>query len=276
MLSLSHTPSTSILSAHTETAYPKMVPKTVESDVYRRVHLKRGVQRIWVRMKVGFPILKLQFFVEHLYDPSQRSMTWTLDYSRKSDLDDSVGFWYVIPHPDRPRDASRVYYSVDVSMFSWVPHFVVEFMSQQALVDATAWVKKYSELAQQSATRKGTGGTLSASPPTASAVQRPSRWWRRWWLGGNVAPTSSSAVDGPSAAALGGGDAAAAARPQAKGSGISDPAPGGSAREEGNPTLATAGTHLLRERDAVGPKRYALVMTVLALALYNVHLYFSQ
>jgi hypothetical protein len=275
MLPVSHTPSTSLfILLLVETAYPKMVPKTVESDVYRREHLKRGVQRIWVRMKVGFPILKLQFYVEHHYDPSQRSMTWTLDYSRRSDLDDSVGFWYVVPHPDRPRDASRVYYSVDVSLFSWVPHFVVEFMSQQALVDATAWVKKYSELAQQSATRKeagtGTGAGTGAGAGGSLAVSRP-WWWRRWWIGGTYASTSSSAVDGPSAAALGDGDAGAAARHQANG----DPAPGGSARE-GNPIDATAGTHLLRERDAVGPKRYALVTTVLALVLYNVHLYFSQ
>jgi hypothetical protein len=233
-----------------------MVPKTVESEVYRREELKRGVQKIWVRMKVGFPVFKLQFYVVHRYDPSQRSMTWTLDYARRSDLDDSVGFWYVVPHPDRPRDASRVYYSVDVSMFAWVPHFVVEFMSQQALVDATAWVKKYSELAQSA--KRGGGSSLSSSslpsrPPPESVTQRP--WWWRWrWGGGRYASSS-----------------AAAATRTALGVGSGDSVPTLSVKE-GHPIPAA-----VRERRAqVGPKRYVLVTTVLALLLYNVHLYFSQ
>ena len=72
-------------------------------------------------------------------------MTWTLDYERKSDFDDSCGYWYVIPHPDNPEQWTRVYYSVEVSMFDWVPKFVVNFLSTKALTDATAWVKKYSE-----------------------------------------------------------------------------------------------------------------------------------
>jgi hypothetical protein len=128
-------------------SYNKMVPKTAESSIYKQEKLRHGQERIWVRMKVGFPMLKLQFFINHLHDPAKNSLTWTLDYSQKSDLDDSVGFWYVIPHPDNPANWTRVYYSVEVSMFSWVPKFVVEFMSKQALTDATAWVKRQSELA---------------------------------------------------------------------------------------------------------------------------------
>jgi hypothetical protein len=112
--------------------YDKMVPKTAESQIYKKENLRHGQQRIWVRMKVGFPMLKLQFFVNHLYDPHKNSLTWTLDYSKKSDFDDSAGYWYVVPHPDRP-DHTRLYYSVEVSMFPWVPTFVMDFMSKQAL-----------------------------------------------------------------------------------------------------------------------------------------------
>jgi hypothetical protein len=148
-------------------AYPKMVPKTIESQVYRREKLKDGSERIWVRMKIGFPpVLKLQFFVSHLHDPAKNSLTWTLDYSKQSDLDDSVGFWYVVPHPDDPENRSRVYYSVEVRMFPWVPAFVVDFMSRQALVDATAWVKKSSE---KDATRLNP--TLSVDEPGGPAVE---------------------------------------------------------------------------------------------------------
>jgi len=130
--------------------YVKMVPKTVESKNYDFVNVKPTKkdplsQIIYTRMKVGFPVLKLEFFIKHLYYPSLNSLTWTLDYTKSSDFNDSCGYWYVIPHPDSD-DKTRVYYSVEVSMFDWVPKFVVEFMSTKALTDATGWVKKYSEL----------------------------------------------------------------------------------------------------------------------------------
>jgi len=126
--------------------YSQMVPKTAESETYKTEDLGDGRKRFWVRMMIGFPMLKIQFFTSHLYDPVRNSLIWTLDYTRKSDLDDSVGFWYVIPHPDNPNRWTRLYYSVDVLIFPWMPQFVVDYLSNKALTDATAWVKKCSEL----------------------------------------------------------------------------------------------------------------------------------
>lgn len=147
--------------------YHKMVPKTMESSIYKHETSRGGAQRIWVRMKVGFtPAPRLVFFVNHLYQPALHSMTWTLDYARKSDFDDSCGYWYVVPHPDN-KEWSRVYYSVQVSMFSWVPQFVVDFMSQQALTDATGWVKKQSELQYA---KKGGGTAKIVSPPATTTT----------------------------------------------------------------------------------------------------------
>jgi hypothetical protein len=123
-------------------SYHKMVPKTMESQIYKRKPEGRGgAERIWVRMKVGFtPAPKFTFYVNHLYQPKLHSMTWTLDYTRKSDFNDSCGYWYVIPHP-KNKHWTRVYYSVNVSMFKWVPQFVVDFMSKQALVDAVRMIQ---------------------------------------------------------------------------------------------------------------------------------------
>ena len=73
-------------------------------------------------------------------------MTWTLDYDKSSDFNDSCGYLYVIPHPDDCKKRSRVYCSVEVSMFDWIPKFVADFTSSKALTGATAWVKKFSEL----------------------------------------------------------------------------------------------------------------------------------
>jgi ribosome-associated toxin RatA of RatAB toxin-antitoxin module len=124
--------------------YAKMVPKTLESQNYKVEKHRDGSQTIYTKMKVGFGMIRLTFYVKHEYLPKQNSLTWTLDYTKKSDFDDSCGYWYVVPHPDDPTH-TRVYYSVQVSMFDWVPQFVVNFMSSKALTDATGWVKKFSE-----------------------------------------------------------------------------------------------------------------------------------
>jgi hypothetical protein len=57
-------------------SYNKMVPKTAESRIYKSENLRHGQQRIWVRMKVGFPMFKMKFFIIHLYDPARNSLTW--------------------------------------------------------------------------------------------------------------------------------------------------------------------------------------------------------
>lgn len=93
-------------------------------------------------------VTKMEFFIRHQYYPSKNSLTWTLDYSRQSDIDDSCGFWYVIPHPSKP-NWTRVYYSVEVSMFDWVPKVVIDILSKKALTEATGWVKKHSEVRER-------------------------------------------------------------------------------------------------------------------------------
>ncbi|KAL7540645.1 hypothetical protein ACHAXR_010274 [Thalassiosira sp. AJA248-18] len=146
--------------------YANMVPKTIDSKNYKVIPHKPTKannfleKEIYTRMKVGFPMLKLEFFVRHfLYIQSHNSLTWTLDYTKESDFDESCGYWYIIPHPDDPETRTRLYYSVQVGMFDWVPKFVVDFMSSKALTDATAWVKKYSELEWEKAKKDGTAHT---------------------------------------------------------------------------------------------------------------------
>lgn len=55
-----------------------------------------------------------------------------------------VGYWCVVPHPT-VAGHSRVYYSVDAALPSWVPGFVVTAVTSKALTDATHWVKVESE-----------------------------------------------------------------------------------------------------------------------------------
>lgn len=146
--------------------YAQMVPKTIASQNYKVEDHRGGSQTIYTQMKVGFPMIKLTFYVKHQYEPKLHSLTWTLDYSKKSDFDDSCGYWYVVPHPDNPAEWTRVYYSVEVSMFDWVPQFVVNFMSSKALTDATGWVKKFSELEAE-----------KLEPPVKQEVKQKRKGW---------------------------------------------------------------------------------------------------
>ena len=62
-------------------------------------------------------------------------------------------------------------FKVEVSMFDWVPKFVVDFMSTKALTDATAWVKKYSEAEAQKRPSKKSAADSTSN--TSQKVDKP-------------------------------------------------------------------------------------------------------
>lgn len=49
--------------------------------------------------------------------------------------DDSVGFWHVAKHPsqDKNDDWSRVYYSVQLRIPSWIPGIVIGYLNKKAI-----------------------------------------------------------------------------------------------------------------------------------------------
>jgi len=64
-----------------------------------------------------------------------------LDYGRRSDLDDTVGYWYVSP---TGRTKCRVYYSCECKLRGWVPGPVYNLLTKEALKKATVWVNAES------------------------------------------------------------------------------------------------------------------------------------
>jgi hypothetical protein len=64
-------------------------------------------------------------------------MVFNLDYDRRSDLDDSVGYWFIQP---KGREECRVYYSCVTKLRTWVPSPVYAIMTKLALKQATVWV----------------------------------------------------------------------------------------------------------------------------------------
>merc|ERR1712146_74162 len=129
--------------------------------------------------------------------------------------------------------------------------FIVDFMSKQALTDATAWVKKYSEL---SARNKGLpdrvpGRQRSKSSSTSSKLEcsmddpdNVLRFWTRLF--------QFSVADA-----------------------FHNPCGKNGYNNTTKYSLST--TTNSQYSDDVGMMRYTLVVAVLSLALYNVHLYFA-
>ena len=61
---------------------------------------------------------------------AQNCMVFNLDYDRRSDLDDSVGYWFA--QPTGPASC-RVFYSCEVKLRGWVPGPVYNVLTKQAL-----------------------------------------------------------------------------------------------------------------------------------------------
>lgn len=119
--------------------YPQMVDKVAECGNYRQVG-----DELYTRFLLDVMGADVEYFVHHRYNRAGSYLTWTLDYSRQSDLDDSVGYWRVTSlQSDPPR--SRLEYSVDIRFTGYVPGFIADMISKKGLTDATGWVKRESE-----------------------------------------------------------------------------------------------------------------------------------
>ena len=143
--------------------YPKMVPHVKSMDIYENKKFLNGTVKVGAKYNIGLLGMGFGYFLMHTYQPKYNTLTWTLDYSKNSDFDDNVGHWQVMPHPSK-RGWTRVLYSTKVKLFSWVPEFVVKFLTSKALTESTSWVKRESELeaAKQAKNKKDLFSTLPA------------------------------------------------------------------------------------------------------------------
>lgn len=119
--------------------YPQMVDRVSECGNYRV-----SGEHIFTRFVLSVLGTEVEYFIDHTSRPHLGYLTWTLDYARKSDLDDSVGYWRVTPQASSPA-VTRLEYSVDIRFTGYVPGFVAEMISKKGLTDATSWVKRESE-----------------------------------------------------------------------------------------------------------------------------------
>lgn len=119
--------------------YPQWVDGVSACQIYRT----EG-SYVYTRFVLSVLGTSVEYFVKHTVNKAAGWVTWTLDYSRQSDLDDSVGFWRVTALPGgAPK--TRVEYSVELRLKSWIPEFAANYIRSKGLSSATAWVKKQSE-----------------------------------------------------------------------------------------------------------------------------------
>jgi ribosome-associated toxin RatA of RatAB toxin-antitoxin module len=116
-------------------SYPEWVDGVSKCEEY-----KVSGNHHYVEFSIAKMGMEMQYYIDHTYGDNW--VTWRLDYSRESDLDDSVGMWRLEATDD---GRTRVEYSVDVGVSSWVPGFVRGYLTDQGIRQATEWVKKQAE-----------------------------------------------------------------------------------------------------------------------------------
>ena len=119
--------------------YPTWVDHVSECGVYRQ---EPGL--IYTRFVLSTVGIGIEYYIKHVDRHTDGYITWTLDYSRLSDFDDSVGYWRVTPLSSNP-PLSRLEYSVSILTKGYVPDFIIEMVTNKGLTNATSWVKKQSE-----------------------------------------------------------------------------------------------------------------------------------
>lgn len=122
-------------------AYPEWVDGLDNTSIYA----SQG-DHVYVAFSLSKMGIGIDYFIDHTVKTEEGWVTWTLDYDRQSDLDDSVGYWRVTQLSDNPA-VSRVEYSVDLRVKGWVPGFIETLLMDKGLVMATSWVKTQAEAA---------------------------------------------------------------------------------------------------------------------------------
>lgn len=118
--------------------YPERVKSVVSSQVYRR---EGDVWYVDMQSRIlGFPNT---IYSRNTIRRDEGWMAWTLDYDRTSDVGDMVGYWRVEQIQDSP-PLTRVDQSSSIEI-SGIPGFVASYLTRQALVDNTGWVKQTAE-----------------------------------------------------------------------------------------------------------------------------------
>ncbi|HCP44967.1 MAG TPA: hypothetical protein DIU15_02920 [Deltaproteobacteria bacterium] len=120
--------------------YPDWVNNVTDCTVY-----KRSGDDLYVDMQMSVMGIKKGLYTVNTVKRDEGWMAWTLDYSRKSDVQDMVGYWRVEQVSANP-PLTRLDYSTQMKARG-VPDWLVRLLTKKSLKDGTRWVKERSERA---------------------------------------------------------------------------------------------------------------------------------
>ena len=118
--------------------YKDWVANVKSAKVYKQ---QGNVKYVELISKVAF--VSVGMYTRNSIHQDKGYMTWTLDYSRKSDVDDTVGYWLVEPISTNP-PLTKVEYSSQMQVGS-LPKMASDYLTKTALISGTKWVKTQSE-----------------------------------------------------------------------------------------------------------------------------------
>ena len=121
--------------------YKAWVDNVVSCTVY-----KREGSVFYVDMQTSVMGFSSGIYSRNTLHQSEGWMSWTLDYTRKSDVDDLIGYWRVEAVSTNP-PVTRLDYATEL-MVANVPSFLVRYLTRESLTDGTAWVKRQAEAAR--------------------------------------------------------------------------------------------------------------------------------
>ena len=122
--------------------YPNRVKNVVECTVYQRAS-RTDEELLFVEMISSVWSVKIGLYTVNKIRKKEGYMHWYLDRRKESDAKDLVGYWRVEELSTNP-PLTRVDHSTEM-VVSGVPGFIADYLTKDALVSGTAWVKKYSE-----------------------------------------------------------------------------------------------------------------------------------
>jgi hypothetical protein len=147
-------------------AHHTLIENMFESEVYNRTG-----HDIYARFLVGQWGFKYEYFVRHHFPEGADYGTWTLDYTRHSDITDTVGYWRITPFANDPQRA-LVEYTSHARMESWMPNFIKDLLTNQVISEGALWLKRAAE-SQWRANKKALTREKSTTQRSKKATQKP-------------------------------------------------------------------------------------------------------
>ena len=120
--------------------YPQWVDNVTSCTIY-----KKDGENLYTALISEVMFVEFGVYTHNRVRKEEGYMFWTLDYSRRSDSNDLLGYWRVEQIQSDP-PITRVDHSTEL-LLTGIPEFIVEYLSEDALINGTKWVKRESEKA---------------------------------------------------------------------------------------------------------------------------------